>query len=127
MIKRSIYRGFSTSFHQENPNRGFQTNNVETVKRDLLNHIWTIRGERVMQPDFGTSIPMLAFEPLDQNTLKVVEDDLREVFAFDPRVELIELVVTALPDNNAIYVVADLRYIELNTVETLKLSFPVGQ
>lgn len=126
-MTRSIYRGFSTAFHNDNPNRGFSTSNVETVKRDLLNHIWTVRGERVMQPDFGTSIPLLTFEPLDQNTLKVVENDLREVFAYDPRVELIELVVQALPDNNTIFVVADLRYIELNVTETLKLDFPVGQ
>ena len=127
MNKRAIYRGFSTLFHKENPSKGFLTSNMETVKRDLLNHIWTIRGERVMQPNFGTSIPMLAFEPLDENTIKIVENDLREVFAYDPRVELIELVVTALPDNNAIFALADLRYIELNTTETLKLEFPVGQ
>lgn len=127
MTQRSIYRGFSTLFHKENPDKGFMTSNMETVKRDLLNHIWTIRGERVMLPNFGTSIPMLPFEPLDENTIKVVENDLREVFTYDPRVELIELVVTALPDNNAIYAVADLRYVELNVTETLKLEFPVGR
>lgn len=127
MTQRSIYRGFSTLFHKENPTTGFMTSNVETVKQELLNHIWTIRGERVMLPNFGTSIPLLAFEPLDENTIKVVENDLREVFSYDPRVELIELVVSALPDNNTIYAIADLRYVELNTTETLKLEFPVGR
>lgn len=126
MIKRALYRGFSTAFHHDNPNKGFMTSDMETVKRDLINHIWTIRGERLMQPTFGTSIPLLTFEPLDENTLEVVERDLREVFSYDPRVELIELVVTALPDNNAIYAIADLRYVELNVTETLKLEFPVG-
>ena len=125
-MSRSIYRGFSTAFHRENGNLGFQTSNVETVKRDLLNHIWTIRGERVMQPSFGTSIPLLAFEPLDPATLKVVEDELREVVAYDPRVELIDIVVAALPDNNAIFAAVDIRYLELNVTETLKLSFPTG-
>ena len=127
MSTRALYRGFSTAFHAENPTKGFMTTDMETVKRDLINHIWTIRGERVMLPNFGTSIPLLAFEPLDESTIKTVENDLREVFSYDPRVELIELVVSALPDNSAIYVVADLRYIELNTTETLKLEFPVGR
>lgn len=127
MTQRALYRGFSTAYHEANPDKGFMVTDMEVVKRDLLNHIWTIRGERVMQPEFGTSIPLLAFEPLDENTVRTVENDLREVFAYDPRVELIELVVAALPDNNAIFAVADLRYVELNTKETLKLSFPVGQ
>jgi len=127
MTTRALYRGFSTAFHKENPSKGFMTANVETVKRDLLNHIWTIRGERVMQPNFGTSIPLLAFEPLDTNTIAVIERDLREVFAYDPRVELKELVVMALPDNNAVIAMADLFYKELNVTEKLKLDFPVGQ
>ncbi len=125
-MTRALYRGFSTGFHYDNPTNGFMTADMETVKRDLLNHIWTIRGERVMFPTFGTSIPLLAFEPLDENTIKVVEDDLREVFAYDPRVELIDLAVTALPDNNAIYALADLRYKELNVTETLRLEIPTG-
>ncbi len=125
--KRVLYRGFSTLKAAGNPQSGFLTANVETVKRDLLNHIWTIKGERVMMPTFGTRIPMLAFEPLDQNTLQVVEEDLREVFNYDPRVELVELAVQALPDNNAIVAYADIRYIELEVAETLKLEFQVGE
>lgn len=127
MTTRATYRGFSTAKHAENPRGGFMTADVETVNRDITNHIWTIRGERVMQPTFGTSIPLLAFEPLDPSTIATVERELREVFAFDPRVELIELVVAALPDNNAIFAMADLRYLQLNVKETLKLTFPVGQ
>lgn len=124
--KKVTYRGFSTAFHQANPTKGFMTADVETIKQDLLNHIFTAKGERVMQPSFGTRIPLLAFEPLDQNTLRMVEDDLREVFNYDPRVEIIGLAVMALPDNNAIIAYADLRYLELNVTETLKLEFPVG-
>jgi phage baseplate assembly protein W len=122
-LQRVLYRGFSTAADSA---KSFKTADFETVKRDLLNHIWTIPGERVMQPDFGTRIPLLAFEPLDEVTLKIVEDDLKKVFSYDPRVELIDLAVVALPDNNAIGAFADLRYIELNTTETLKLEFPTG-
>jgi len=125
-LKKALYRGWSTAYHLEDPSKGFMTVNVQTVKRDLLNHIWTIPGERVMQPSFGTRIPLLAFEPLDQNTIKVVDDDLRMVFEYDPRVKLLELAVLPLPDNNAIVAYADLLYLELNVTETLKLEFPLG-
>ena len=126
MATRALYRGFSTQYHLDNRGKGFLTTNFETVKRDLLNHIYTIKGERVMQPGFGTRIPLLAFEPLDEGTLQIVREDLTEVFGYDPRVQLLGLSVTALPDNSAIVAMADLRYLELDVRETLKLDFPVG-
>ena len=126
MATRALYRGFSTANHRKDPSKGFLTVNLETVKRDLLNHIYTLPGERVMLPSFGTRITEMAFEPLDQNTLKIIEDDLRKVVDYDPRVQLIDLAVNALPDNNAVVAFLDLRYLELNITETLKLEFPVG-
>jgi len=118
------YLGFSTFGAGR---KGFQLNGKELVIRDLLNHIYTLKGERVMLPDFGTRIPLMAFEPLDQLTLAAVEEDLRQVFDYDPRIELMELAVMALPDNNAIVAFADVRYVELGgPIETLRLEFPVG-
>lgn len=122
----SIYRGFSTAHHLTNPANGFTLAGAELINQDLFNHIHTIPGERVMQPSFGTRIPLLVFEPLDATTIAIVEEDLRKVFTYDPRVKLIELAVLALPDNNAIAAIVDLEYIALGTTETLRLEFPVG-
>lgn len=126
MTTRALYRGFSTANHLDNPTAAFLVTGVKLINQDLLNHIYTVPGERVMLPNFGTRISLLAFEPLDQQTLKIVEDDLRMVFTYDPRVKLIDLAVQALPDNNAIVAWADLEYVQLGTKETLKLEFPVG-
>jgi len=118
----NAYRGFSTFGAKKH----FQLTDRELVNRDLMNHIYTLRGERVMMPAFGTSIPLLAFEPLDKKTLDVVESDLRDVINYDPRVKLLAIAVRALPDNNAIVAVVDLQYIELDVVDSLHLEFPVG-
>ena len=126
MTSRALYRGFSTANHRSNPSKGFITADMETVKQDLLNHIYTIPGERVMMPSFGTRIPEMAFEPLDQNSLDIIESDLRRVVNYDPRVELIDISVNALPNNNAVVVYMDLRYLELGVTETMKLEFTVG-
>lgn len=115
------YIGFSTF----NAKKGFRLTDKELINRDLLNHIYTLRGERAMLPGFGTRIPLLAFEPLDQQTLTAVEEDLKAVVDYDPRVQLLDLAVMALPDNNAIVALLDLRYVELNDVETLHLEFQV--
>lgn len=121
-----LYRGFSTANYLFNKKDGFLIKNQETVKQDLLNHIYTIPGERVHLPDFGTRIPLMAFEPLDEITLKIVEDDLKTVINYDPRVSLIAMRVVAAPDKHSIYAFVDLLYVELDVKETFKLEFSVG-
>lgn len=123
-MARTLYRGFSTFGTDVKSN--FLLTDVELVKRDLLNHIYTTPGERLMDPNFGTRIPLMAFEPLDQTSISIIEADLRMVFNYDPRVKLVEVAVMAVPDNNLVVGLVDFIYVELNQAETMKLSFPVG-
>lgn len=122
---RIFYRGFSTEAWEEG-NRSFSENNLNIVKRDLLNHIFTAKGERVMMPNFGTRIPSLPFEPIDTKTLRIVEDDIREVINYDPRVELMDLKVIPMSDNNTILAYATIKYIELGKVDILRIDVPAG-
>lgn len=115
-----IYRGFSTADWRKR--KTLSMSNIDLVKRDLLNHIYTVKGERVMMPNFGTRIPTLAFEPNDEATRRIVEDDLREVINYDPRVKLVSLSVVSLPDNNAIIALADLLYVEFNVRDVLRIE-----
>lgn len=117
-----IYRGFSFAGWKQR--KGFRLFDIELVKRDLLNHIYTIKGEHRYMPNFGTRIPLLTFEQIDQETISIVENDLNEVFKYDPRVQLISLSVNALPDNNAILAMADLLYVEFNVRDVLHIEVP---
>jgi phage baseplate assembly protein W len=120
------YRGFSTANYIAGNRKTFLLTNQELVKQDLLNHIYTIRGERVHLPNFGTRIPLLAFEPLDQQTMDIIKEDLTTVVNYDPRVRLIDMAVVAVPDQSMIVAFVDLQYVELGTTETLKLDFGVA-
>lgn len=119
-MARGLYRGFSSYEYQAK--KTFSIADVELVKLDLLNHIFTRRGERVMMPTFGTRIPDLVFEPLDPITLAVLEEDLRAVFEFDPRVKLLELQINPEYDSNAVTASARLLYIELNLTDVLDIN-----
>lgn len=115
-----LYKGYSTYEYQRI--KSFVLTDMELVKMDLLNHLYTRKGERVMMPNFGTRIPDLAFEPLDQITLDILEEDLRSVFAFDPRVELLELIIDPNYDGNVVTASARLLYVELNMTGTIDLN-----
>lgn len=119
-MAQGLYKGYSS--HEYHPHKTFSIQDTELVKLDLLNHIFTRRGERVMMPAFGTRIPDLAFEPLDPITLNILEEDLRSVFNFDPRVTLLELKIEPSYDTNSVVAAARLLYVELNMVDTLDLN-----
>lgn len=120
----TIYQGFSTANWKNN--KSFTLTNIDLVKQDLMNHIMCPRGQRLMMPRFGTRIPMLAFEPNDNNTRQVIIDDITAVVNYDPRVQLIGINVLNLPDNNAILALVDLLYVELGTTGVLKIEIPTG-
>ena len=92
------------------------------VKLDLLNHLFTLRGSRVMMPNFGTIIPELVFEPLDSETIESLEEEVRNVLNYDPRVELQALTVRPDFDNYAVIISARLLYVELNIVDDFEFN-----
>jgi phage baseplate assembly protein W len=119
-MARGIYRGYSS--HEYQKTKSFKINDVELVKLDLLSHIFTRRGERVMMPLFGTRIPDLAFEPLDSVTILILQEDLKQVVAFDPRVELVDLQLLPQEDENSIIARLRLNYVELNIIDDMDIN-----
>ena len=117
---RNLYKGFS--FFEYERTGSFLITNVELVKLDLLNHIFTRRGDRVRQIEFGTSIPEIVFENITEDLVDDVYDELEAVFNFDPRVQLISLEVTPNADNNSVNAAASIRYVELDFAETINLN-----
>lgn len=120
MIINNLYKGYS-SFEYQRIGK-FQLSDIDLVKLDLLNHIFTRPGERVMMPTYGTRIPSMAFEPLDNITISIIEEDLRNVIAADPRVELQSMQVQPNYDQNAIEVKAVLLYVELDMTDVFYLN-----
>lgn len=116
----SIYKGFS--FFKYGYNKSIILTDIDLVKTDLINHIFTRRGERVKMPRFGTSIPDLLFQPLTNDLLDLIEDDITGVFNYDPRVELQNLQVVPLYEKQTVIVSATIRYIELDTTDRLDLK-----
>ncbi len=120
MPQQNLYKGFSTFEFQKN--KSLSLRDVELVKLDLLNHLFTPRGSRIMMPTFGTQLSSLLFEPMDEITVEEVRTEVKAVFDFDPRVRTTKFNVIADYDNNTVIVDATLFYIELNTVDDFNLN-----
>jgi phage baseplate assembly protein W len=119
-----IYKGYSS--YEYATNKTFSLTDMQLVQVDLLSHIFTRKGDRIMMPNFGTRIPDMAFEPLDDFTLAIINEDLTAVVAFDPRVNLLNLVITPVQDSNTITASLTLLYVELNLVGNMDINIEVA-
>jgi phage baseplate assembly protein W len=117
------YVGFSSLQFQNNKN--LILTNVNLIKQDLINNIYTRKGERIRMYDYGTRIPDIIFEPLDDVSLYIIQEDLTQVFANDPRVQLNDLKIVPLYDQSAVMVFVNVSYIYLNFDDQfdLKIEF----
>lgn len=118
-MNQNFYKGIS--FNQYQKNKSLLLKDSDLVKQDLLNYIFTRRGERVMMPTFGSRIPDLLFEPLDEQTLSIIREDVIEIMNYDPRIEPVNYSIEPDADNKAVTINLEFFYVELNFNDTLEI------
>lgn len=116
----SIYKGFS--FFRYQYNKSIVLTDIDIVKVDIYNHIFTRKGTRVKMFNYGTAIPDMLFEQLTEELVAQLEGEILNVIEFDPRVELISIQAIPFFETSSVYVIADLKYIELNVVDRFDLN-----
>ena len=115
-----LYKGIS--FFRYQYDKSLVLTDIVLVKQDLYNHIFTRYGDRVKMKKFGCKLPDLLFEQLIDEVVFEIELEIRQVIQYDPRVELVNLEVTPFYDKGTVYVIADLRYIELDIIDRFDLN-----
>jgi phage baseplate assembly protein W len=90
--------------------------------RDLLNHFYTRKGERVMNPEFGSIIWDLVFDPLDEITENAAKNDVKRIIDSDPRWIFEDMQVTK-PQEHALKIAVRVYYNDTGTAEELYLDF----
>jgi phage baseplate assembly protein W len=80
--------------------------NENSVIRSIRNLLLTDRFERLYQPDIGTDIRKMLFEPMDSTTAQNISVFTQQTITkFEPRAKVLSVDVIADPENNR-YVVS---------------------
>jgi len=116
---RNFYKGFSTRNYEDQGTK-FGIYDVDCVQEDILNEIHTVKGERLYMPDYGTRIPLLTFEPNDENTANILKDDIVSVLNKDPRVQTIA--VDTVINGYSLFCIAKVRYVEFDVVQDFQIE-----
>lgn len=116
-----FYVGFNTRDYEDQGGT-FDVYNIAVIERDLINAIFTERGQRLMMPNYGTRIPLMTFEPGDQQSMDIIIVDLTDVFNKEPRVKLINLDIVPMVEKNALVAIAKVMYLEFNVTKDLMIT-----
>jgi phage baseplate assembly protein W len=111
------YKGFNSS----NTKSNFKLYDIDLVKQDIINHFYIKKGEKLMNPDFGTIIWDLLFEPFTEEVKKLITDDVETIINYDPRIVINAVVVDAT--DFGIRISADITYIPFNVNERMTFDF----
>ena len=76
--------------------------NANAIARSIRNIVFTTPGEKFFDPSFGSRITESLFENIDEITATIIVDEIREsIENYEPRVQLIDVLVFPNYDNNA--------------------------
>ena len=112
-----VYKGFSTY----NRYKKYRVSDFDLAKQDLYNHLHIRKGEKLMNPDFGTIIWGMLFEPLTNEVKTIISDDITAIVNYDPR--LIVERISIAEYENGLQIMIELRFSTTNQIDTLRLQF----
>lgn len=112
------YRGFSTV---NNDSRNPALYDLTLIKQDLINHFHIRKGEKLENPEFGTIIWEMLFEPLTEQAKQLIVNDVTEIVNTDPRTKPVQIIVTQ--KDQGIQIEITLIYLPYNIQENLQFSF----
>jgi phage baseplate assembly protein W len=118
VVKSKSYRGLSTV----NPdNNSSVLYDLALIKQDLINHFHIRQGEKLENPEFGTIIWEVLYEPLTDDLKSAIAKNVTSIVNYDPRVQVNQVIVDAY--ESGIQISLDLTYLPYNISESMRLDF----
>ena len=79
--------------------------NSDAIARSLRNIVFTNRGEKFFNPNFGSDLKKSLFENLDEVTALTIKEEIEyTIVNYESRVDLLDLAVVPDYDNNEYFV-----------------------
>jgi phage baseplate assembly protein W len=113
-----FYKGFSTLDPQQ---RNSKLYDFDVIKQDLMNQFSTKKGERVMNPEFGSIIWNVLFEPFTQDIRNAIDADIKKIIESDPRIT--SPVVNVAEAEYGLLLEVTMTFTGTDQSETLRLTF----
>ena len=102
----------------------FQLTDEQLVIQDLINAFNIPQGSKPGNPEYGTTLWSMIFEPNTADTQSQIEYEVRRIISQDPR--LIVNTIEITPNENSIRLDIELAILPNNVVQELTVMFDQG-
>jgi len=116
--KVQFYKGYSS---RTPANASVKIFDLELVKQNIINTFNTRRGERVMNPNFGTIIWDVLMEPMTPDIRDALTQDIKRICESDPRAIPVSMNLTEYPTGYIVEVTMKLK--GTDQTSAMRLSF----
>ncbi len=118
-IKKSqFYKGFSTVDETAAHSPLYD---YDLIKQDILNQFNVRKNERVMNPNFGTIVWDLLFEPFTETVKQQIAEDVTRIVTGDPRATALS--INVIEQEYGMLLEVTLLYQGTDQTDQLKISF----
>jgi len=94
---------------------------IALIKQDIINHFHIRQGEKLSDPEFGTIVWDILFEPLTDEVRNAVINNVSKIINYDPRVNVNQIIVDSY--EQGILIDCELVYLPYSIVEKVRLRF----
>ena len=122
-LNKNIAIGISLPFSA--PSAFISTYDFKTqIKYNLINLLLTNQGERVFNPNFGTSIREQLFNQIVEGTSEILTSQISNIInKYIPEITVEKLSVDQLPDQNTLVINLSYRINISNEKDTITINF----
>lgn len=102
-------------------------NDSEAIKNSVRNIFSTRKGQKLLTPEFGSSLEQYLFEPITEIYARAIGDDiLTSLERYEPRIEVLKVLVLPNPDQNQYNISVAYRFLEFKKESVLNILAQYG-
>lgn len=117
-IGEKTYKGFSTVNSDAN---SYNLYDIQLIKQDIVNHFHIRQGELLSNPNFGTIIWDVLYEPLTEQLKEAITKNVATIINYDPRVNVADITVDQY--ESGLQIETTLVFLPYNIAENMQLAF----
>ena len=96
----------------------------DAIKNNLINFFLTGKGERFLNPTFGTGLRNLLFENIDKENVDAIDGEIRDSLRNNfPAVLPIQIITVGTPDTNTVTFSMRYQIQDTGIEDTLAINF----
>jgi hypothetical protein len=125
-LQKNIAIGISLPFGRSGTNQLFNKtyNTKDQIKSNFINLLLTNKGERILNPEFGSNLRQLLFE----NITSITEENIKDAIIssaniYLPEIQVVNIILNNEYDSNTINITIDYILRISGTAEQITISF----